>query len=66
MVGESAFRLLGVDQRIVVRDLEDPAAAGNEGDATGDVIRTVVEDMLRQTGGALVISSGCAELDPHG
>ncbi len=66
MLREAAFRLLGVDQRIVVRDLEDPAAAGDEGDATGDIIRTVMKYMLRQTGGALVVSSGRAELNPHG
>lgn len=65
VLGESALCLLRVDQLALVRHLEHTAAAWDQRDPARDVKRPAVKDMLRQTGGALVIPSGCAELDLH-
>lgn len=64
-VREPSLRLLREDQLPVVGNLEYPAAARDQRDASREVERSGVDQMLRQTGGALVIPSGCAELDLH-
>jgi hypothetical protein len=59
------LRLLRIDEIAVVGDFEDPATAWDQRDASRKVERPGVQKMLRQTGGALVVASGRAELDLH-
>jgi hypothetical protein len=61
-IRELVALLLRVDERIVHRDLEDPAAGGQEGQCA-DLILVIVEQCVRQTDGPIEVSSGGAVFD---
>jgi hypothetical protein len=46
-------------------DFEDATATGNQVDTAREMLRVIVEDAFRQTGGFLDVSSRGAVLDAH-
>jgi len=63
LFGEPSFPLLREDQRVVVEDLENPAAARLQRDTARQPIVVFVENGNRQTGGPFEVASGGAVLN---
>jgi len=61
---ETTGRFLREELAVTHGDLKDAAGAGNDQDAPWKLLKIIVQDVLRQTGGPGQIASGGAVLDP--